>query len=669
MEIFRNTEFIQSLIRMTIGALTYIYMSYGINSGYFQFPYETLNLITIIFFSFTGLTTLSIFLIPTSLLRRYISLSFDIASTTVAASLTGGINSAYVLVYLWIYIGYGTRYGKNFILTSVALTFIGYNYLIFSQDGWAILTLDAIAFLMLIIALPFYLYTLQKRLQLAYNEAAQANTAKSEFLTALTQQIRTPISGVVGMINLLNKTPLNNQQKQYIEALNQSSESLQEVIEDVADFTLIEQGQIKLRQKSINPRKIISSVAHSLAPMAYEKNMDLNCYINENFPQYVFSDTHRFRQLISNVLRDAIEQNEAKQIYLFANSGNVDKEGWIYVCIEIHIQQSSDTRHGETTSSTGQHNLSLRLSSQLARLMNGKFDVKYSSDSMPSYHLTFRWRVDNINAPLDAIKFNGKRILIFDQTRQSRVNLERYAEQLDMEYYSASQSENFLAHLIWTRKKQQPFDMVLISDSLDQPAGKNIFLMLHEHMPDAPVIHATYQQLLEKFSANEFPGVTTTLMKPVLLNNLTETLKTLLLQSSDASVVTRMPKYRVLLVDNNEVHSDILHGQLTDMGHETDIATNGESALYTLSRHHYDIILLEVDLPDISGIEIARQWRQMEHDTCIPIIAITADNSEPHYEICIQAGMNDLLTKPINDDILTDTLIRIMDTSQASNIN
>jgi len=163
-EIIKNKEFIQSVIRLCIGLLTYLYISAGIDSGYFSVSHTTLNTFSIGFFCFSLLNLLSIFWAPSNTPRRYLALAFDIGSTTFSSFLTGGINSVYVLIYLWIYIGYGTRYGLRFLLVAVALTLIGYNILLLTEDAWHLLTLEAIAFLLLIIALPAYLYSMQKRL-------------------------------------------------------------------------------------------------------------------------------------------------------------------------------------------------------------------------------------------------------------------------------------------------------------------------------------------------------------------------------------------------------------------------------------------------------------------------------------------------------------------------
>lgn len=331
MEKPKNIEFIQSLIRLTIGILTYAYISSGINSGYFDTTFDTLLAFTLIFFGFSFSIMLSLIWVPVSIPRRYLALAFDVSSTTFSAFLTGGINSVFVLIYLWIYIGYGTRYGKQFLTSAVVMTLIGYNVLLLTENAWSMLTLDALAFITLIIALPAYLYSLQKRLQTAVKDAQTANKAKTEFLSTMTHQIRTPIGGVVGMIDLLNKTTLDAQQKQYLHALSQSSNALQEIIEDIVDFSRIEKGNISLALQTFQPRPLINSLIHSLAPLAHEKNIDLNCYINEQFPQNVLGDAQRLRQLLSNLIRHAIEQSDKKDICIQAQASDINDNNFINI--------------------------------------------------------------------------------------------------------------------------------------------------------------------------------------------------------------------------------------------------------------------------------------------------------------------------------------------------
>ena len=393
---FKNSELIQGAIRVSIGVLSYIYMSSGISSGYFTVEAQTIINFAVLYFAYSIIILISLIATPVSTTRRYIALCLDISSTTFAAFLTGGINSVYVLVYLWIYIGYGTRYGKNFLLAAVILAVIGYNILIISENAWSTLTLDTIAFLSLIIALPIYLYNMQKRMQTAVLEADLANKAKNEFLSNMTYQIRTPIGGVVGMIDLLNKTRLDTQQQQYLQALSQSSNSLQEIIEDIVDFSRIEKGKILFNQTSFDAGQLIDSLVTSLAPFAHEKNIEINSFINASLPARIISDPQRLRQLLSNLIRYAIDNAVQGNVYLHAWEEEVNSNYHSNCSIEIQYQQAAGTSQVYLSDLTDTNEtLALSIGSQLTRLMGGTFDIKYSDNDQTTLCLRFNWKTDN----------------------------------------------------------------------------------------------------------------------------------------------------------------------------------------------------------------------------------------------------------------------------------
>lgn len=660
MEKLKNVEFIQALIRASIGLLTYAYISSGIDSGYFDTTMDVLNIFTLIFFGFTFLVIISIYWIPASTTRRYMSLAFDIASATFSSYLTGGINSVYVLIYLWIYIGYGTRYGKNFLLAAVAMTFIGYNILLLSEDAWSILTLDAIAFLLLIIALPFYLYSLQKRLQDAVSISEQANRTKTEFLSSMTHQIRTPIGGVVGMIDLLNKTHLDPQQKQYLHALSQSSNALQEIVEDIVDFSHIDQGKISLYQKSIQPRTIINSVAHSLAPMAHEKNIEVNCLIENTFPRHVFSDAQRLRQLLSNLMRYAIEKCSNHQVFIKAFAQPVHENDTVNATITI------DFRHIAGATPVYAHSipktddaLALRIGSQLIRLMGGIFDISHDDDTLTSFVVQFKWQLDKFkNEPMT--NFAGKCILIYEPDIGSRKVLENYCNQMNTECYFTEGNDNLVAHLLWSKEKNKVFDAIILCESLEQNDARNLIHRIrHEAQYQAPLLYATYIKNIELMDPDALKDVQATVIKPFALELLSHSLDHLFKLEHEG--LTQQPdishRYRILLAEDSEINAGIIYSHLTDLGHDVDIATDGETALYAMNKHKYDIVFMDISMPKIDGIEATRQWRMIEDsENPLPIIAVTAKATAEDKKQCMDAGMNGFLTKPVSAAQLGEVL-------------
>ena len=661
MEKLKNTEFIQSIIRLAIGLLTYVYIASGIESGHFNDSRDTLQLFAEFFFGYTFLIIISIYWVPESTPRRYLTLFIDISCTTFSSYLTGGINSVYVLIYLWIYIGYGTRYGKNLLIAAVAFTFIGYNTLLITQNAWSTLTLDAAAFLLLILALPFYLYSLQKRLQDAVKEAEQANRAKTEFLSSMTHQIRTPIGGVVGMIDLLNKTELNPQQKQYLQALSQSSHTLQEIIEDIVDFSRIEEGQISFHQQSFQPRLLINSLVHSLAPLAYEKELELSCFISNNFPCHVYSDAPRLRQLLSNLIRYAIDHSIRDGVYIRAEAGEVNDRGTVPVSIAIHFEQAADENPILLDTPSSEQHLALRVGSQLTRLMGGQFDIEYTEDTKPVLRIYFSWTPDTDKPLLPEQPFKGKHALIFEQNKRNQEIADNYCQQLGMETHAAEAPDNLIAHIIWAEQKQNPFDVIILCESLKTSVAQTLIHRIRmEVNVQIPIIYATYIHGIENTITENMLNVAATMTKPLTLNELEFTLNKVFTPHATLPEhpIEDIPR-SILLAEDSEINASIIYTYLTDMGHNVDIATDGNTALYAMHKHHYDLVFMDINMPNMSGLNVTREWRKLEQsEPPLPIIAITARATSDDKRQCFEAGMNDFLTKPVSESHLSDILDR-----------
>ena len=653
----KNAEFIQSLIRLTIGILTYAYISSGISSGHFETTYHTLLNFTLMFFGFSFVIMVSLIWVPISTPRRYLCLAFDVASATYSAFLTGGINSVFVLVYLWIYIGYGTRYGKQYLIAAVIMTLVGYNLLLMTVNAWSILTLDALAFLTLIIALPAYLYSLQKRLQTAVKESEIANKAKTEFLSTMTHQIRTPIGGVVGMIDLLNKTSLDTQQKQYLQALSQSSNSLQEIIEDIVDFSRIEKGNISFELQSFQARLLINSLAHSLAPLAHEKNINLNYYVTTAFPQTVLGDAQRLRQLLSNLIRHAIEQANKKSVYILAEAGDINHDDSINIKFTISFPHATESKRVFAHDIPSSENaLPLRVGSQLTRLMDGTFDINYPNENTTSFIVDFNWKLDQTNTIKNNETFENKRVLIFEPDEENRNIIEKYCSQLNIESYSTDGKDNLIAHILWSKKKNKLFDAIILCETLKQSTVHDLIKRIrNETQCQAPVIYATYIQSIELTEPGLIEDIKASIIKPLLLEDLSATLHNVFTDHStdNEQLATRPQHKKILIAEDSEINASIVYSHLTDMGHSVDVATDGSTALYAMHKHSYDIVFMDISMPKMDGLEATRQWRQLEPEhSSLPIIALTAKATSKDQQLCINAGMNGFLTKPINADKL-----------------
>ena len=660
MDKLKNSEFIQSIIRLCIGTLTFFYISAGIKSGYFDTTSETLEKFTTIFFTVSFLNILSILWKAESTPRRYGALAFDVASTTFSSYLTGGINSVYVLVYLWIYIGYGTRYGLRFLGAAVAFTLIGYNLLLLTEDAWHLLTLEAIAFLLLIIALPAYLYSLQKRLMKSAEVALQANTAKTEFLSNMTHQIRTPIGGIVGMIDLLSKTNLDSQQKQYLQALSQSSHSLQDIIDDVIDFSSIERGEVSFNQSRTSPRLLIDSLIHSLAPLSYEKGLELSCYIDDSVPNDVNLDAQRFRQLLSNLIRYAIEHSNNHNIHVSAYASNPSSNHSVNTCIEIQFEQNLNIEHLTSNQIPDTNNaLPLRIGYQLTRLMNGLFEIHYNNETSIRFNLHFNWvQLNSAQTPDNS--FAGKRALIYEADETNRDVLDKYCKQLGMEVYATAGHDNLIAHIIWSQQKESPFDVIILGEDKKHRNGYELVLRIHgEANCETPILYASYLHNIDQIEIEQLPEVEENIIKPISLDILKNALHNIL----DDSTATNKPSIdkqsskSILVAEDNDINASVIYSILTDLGHNVDIATDGNTALYAMHKHPYDLVFMDLNMPNMSGLETTKQWRRLEKpNSHLPIVALTAKATADDRDHCFKAGMDDFLTKPIKEPQLIEVL-------------
>ena len=666
MDKLKNSELIQSIIRLCIGTLTFFYISTGIDSGYFDASHETLNYFTALFFSLSIINIISILWLPVSEPRRYGALAFDIASTTFSSYLTGGINSVYVLVYLWIYIGYGTRYGLRFLGTAVVLTLIGYNILLLTEDAWHLLTLEAIAFLLLIIALPIYLYSLQKKLMQSADSARLANEIKTEFISNMTHQIRTPISGIVGMINLLNKTELNHQQKQYLQALSQSSYSLQDIIDDVIDFSSIEKGEIAFNESDTNPRLLIDSLIHSLAPLSFERNVELACYIDSSLPDRIKTDSQRFRQLLSNLIRYAIEHSVEQNIYVNAYASQPSSSNKLNISIDIEFEQNQKIEHLSSNKIPDTNDaLPLRISYQLTRLMNGLFEIHYRNARDIRFKLNFNWQQLAPNQSKIDSELSAKRVLIFEGNEINKHVFEQYCQLLGMETYVTSGEDNLIAHLIWSQQKARPFDVIILGEDRKYRNAYDLMLRIRtEAQCNAPLIYASYLHNLGHLEADRLTDIAENMVKPVSLDILKNALHGALQSAStkepQAELQTpRTQGLNILVAEDHEINASVVYSLLADLGHNVDIATDGNTALYAMNKHAYDLVFMDLNMPNMDGLETTRQWRRLEKgNKRLPIIALTAKATSNDKSQSLSAGMDDFLTKPVDQERLESIILK-----------
>jgi len=393
---------------------------------------------------------------------------------------------------------------------------------------------------------------------------------------------------------------------------------------------------------------------HSLAPLGYERQQELNCFIDESFPDSVMIDTQRLRQLLSNLIRYVIEHSTKQGVYVFAHAGHYNTNQLLSISIEISFQQTPDTAKLSTSQIPDTNEaLPLRIAYQLTRLMDGLFEIQQKEKDNLQFNLRFNWKQLENATDQHADFPQNTRVLIFDTTPICRDILEKYCLQLGMDVYATSGNDSLLAHIIWSNEKNTPFDVIILGENRRQINCHELVTRIrHEVKCNTPILYATYLHSPDHAETEYLQYIQATIIKPVSLDILKNTLIKLLKQQHKVkeNKTTEQTALNILIAEDNEINASVVYSHLTDLGHNVDIATDGTTALYAMHKHPYQLVLMDIYMPNIDGIEATLQWRRMEKGKAhIPIIALTASATAEEKERCLQAGMDDFLTKPVHE--------------------
>ena len=530
---------------------------------------------------------------------------------------------------------------------------------------------------------------MEQQLHRAKLAAEAANRAKSEFLANMSHEVRTPLNGIMGMTDLVLETRLTPEQREYLETVKVSADSLLTVVNDILDFSKIEAGKIDLEAIDFNLRDCLDSALKTLAVQADEKGLELLCEIAPGVPEGTRGDSSRLRQIVVNLVGNAIKFTDTGEVTLKVQVEAEDARDRIlrFTVSDTGIGIPNEKRESifdpftqadsSTTRKHGGTGLGLTISMRLVQMMGGRIWVESEMGRGSQFHFTTRIPVakaEEINPGVDVHPdmVPGLRVLVVDDNRTNRRILESMLHRWQMKPTSVQDGEEALAQLAAAREAGQAYGLILTDMHMPKMDG----FALVERIRQRPELSAATIMMLTSAGYQGDAercghlGVAAYLRKPIRQSDLREAIARVLGARKQESATPLIAPFslqdsehpgaylNVLLAEDNRVNQRLVARLLEKRGHRVLVAANGLEVLEALKKEHFDLVLMDVQMPEMDGLEATVVIRENEKRSAFhqPIFALTAHAMKGDREICVAAGMDGYLTKPIRPNELDDIL-------------